>query len=252
MVPAVKASYVAVALSYFSVAASGAAAFGGGVADDVLLSAGAGPAALVACANAAVCLHVAAGFHVFSQPCYSGFEGCFERRRWFGGGGGGVGAGGAGGAAFSSSSSGDPKAATSLPTTTAEAAAAATAAAPAAAAAVSPPSSLSNAATATTRASSAAARLCYVLLVAAVAAALPFFSVCMTLVGALAFAPATFVLPPAFAFFSRSPSIRRDGRRRAWHGTMALTFGLLSLACSVSAARGLVVALRARLRGLAV
>ena len=252
MVPAVKASYVAVALSYFSVAASGAAAFGGGVADDVLLSAGAGPAALVACANAAVCLHVAAGFHVFSQPCYSGFEGCFERRRWFGGGGGRVGAGGAGGAAFSSSSSGDPKAATSLPTTTAEAAAAATAAAPAAAAAVSPPSSLSNAATATTRASSAAARLCYVLLVAAVAAALPFFSVCMTLVGALAFAPATFVLPPAFAFFSRSPSIRRDGRRRAWHGTMALTFGLLSLACSVSAARGLVVALRARLRGLAV
>lgn len=252
MVPAVKASYVAVALSYFSVAASGAAAFGGGVADDVLLSAGAGPAALVACANAAVCLHVAAGFHVFSQPCYSGFEGCFERRRWFGGGGGGVGAGGAGGAAFSSSSSGDPKAATSLPTTTAEAAAAATAAAPAAAAAVSPPSSLSNAATATTRASSAAARLCYVLLVAAVAAALPFFSVCMTLVGALAFAPATFVLPPAFAFFSRSPSIRRDGRRRVWHGTMALTFGLLSLACSVSAARGLVVALRARLRGLAV
>ena len=249
MVPAVKASYAAVALSYFSVAASGAAAFGGGVADDVLLSAGAGPAALVACANAAVCLHVAAGFHVFSQPCYSGFEGCFERRRWFGGGGGGV---GAGGAAFSSSSSGDPKAATSLPTTTAEAAAAATAAAPAAAAAVSPPSSLSNAATATTRASSAAARLCYVLLVAAVAAALPFFSVCMTLVGALAFAPATFVLPPAFAFFSRSPSIRRDGRRRAWHGTMALTFGLLSLACSVSAARGLVVALRARLRGLAV
>ena len=249
MVPAVKASYAAVALSYFSVAASGAVAFGGGVADDVLLSAGAGPAALVACANAAVCLHVAAGFHVFSQPCYSGFEGCFERRRWFGGGGGGV---GAGGAAFSSSSSGDPKAATSLPTTTAEAAAAATAAAPAAAAAVSPPSSLSNAATATTRASSAAARLCYVLLVAAVAAALPFFSVCMTLVGALAFAPATFVLPPAFAFFSRSPSIRRDGRRRAWHGTMALTFGLLSLACSVSAARGLVVALRARLRGLAV
>lgn len=252
MVPAVKASYVAVALSYFSVAASGAAAFGGGVADDVLLSAGAGPAALVACANAAVCLHVAAGFHVFSQPCYSGFEGCFERRRWFGGGRGGMGAGGAGGAAFSSSSSGDPKAATSLPTTTAEAAAAATAAAPATAAAVSPPSSLSNAATATTRASSAAARLCYVLLVAAVAAALPFFSVCMTLVGALAFAPATFVLPPAFAFFSRSPSIRRDGRRRVWHGTMALTFGLLSLACSVSAARGLVVALRARLRGLAV
>lgn len=246
MVPAVKASYLAVALSYFSVAAFGAAAFGENVADDVLLSSGAGPSALVAVANAAVCLHVAAGFHVFSQPCYSGFGSCFESwfKRWAGGRGGAV-----GGGAASFSSSADAKAASSLPKTTVEAAAAAGAAS--AAADASQPSGLANATTKAMTKASAAARLCYVLLVAAAAAALPFFSVCMSLVGALAFAPATFVLPPAFAFFSRSSSMRRNKRRRAMHGMMALFFGLLSLACSVSAARGLVVALRARLRGLA-
>ena len=251
MFSAVKASYLAVALSYFSVAAAGAAAFGERVADDVLLSAGAGPAALIACANAAVCFHVAAGFHVFSQPCYSGFEGWFERQRRRVGGG----AGGGGPCLCSSTSSGGAKkAAPSLPRTTAEAAAAVAAAAAAAAA---PAAAAASAAAAVPTTSShpphsAAARLCYVLLVAAAAAALPFFSVCMALVGALAFAPATFVLPPAFAFFSRSPAARRSKGRRALHGSMALTFGALSLACSVSAARGLVVALRSRLRGLAV
>ena len=237
MVPAVKASYLAVALSYFSVAAFGAAAFGESVADDVLLSRGAGPAALVAVANAAVCFHVAAGFHVFSQPCYSRFEGWFEKR-WFGGGGGA--------ASFSPSLPGGARAASSLPLTpTAGATAEGT---PAAAA--SPSSSLPSA----TSAFAAAARLCYVLSVSTAAAALPSFSVCMSLVGALAFAPATFVLPPAFAYFSRGPSTSRRShkRRRTFHGAMALVFGALSLACSVSAARGLAVALQERLRGLAV
>lgn len=240
MFPAVKASYLAVALSYFSVAASGAAAFGDHVADDVLLSDRAGPAPLIAAANAAVCFHVAAGFHVFSQPCYSGFEAWFEKKQkwWWRKSGGG-------GPPFSSltSSSGDPKAAPSLPRTTAEAAAAAAAA---------PAATVPTTSTHLPPHSAVAARFFYVLLVAAAAAALPFFSVCMALVGALAFAPATFVLPPAFAFFSRSPAMRRDKRKRALHGAMALSFGVLSLACSVSAARGLVVALQSRLRGLAV
>jgi len=232
MFPAVRASYLAVALSYFSVAAAGAAAFGARVADDVLLSDGAGPSALIAAANAAVCFHVAAGFHVFSQPCYSRFEGWFEGRGWFGGGGGGD----------------QRAAAASLPTTAAEApppAPPAPAAGAAGAVSVSPASAPAP----MTRAS-LAARLCYVFLVAASAAALPFFSVCMSLVGALAFAPATFVLPPAFAFFSRAPSMRRNKRRRAVHGAMTLAFGILSVACLVSAARGLVVALDRRLRGV--
>lgn len=238
MVPAVKASYLAVAISYFAVAAFGAAAFGESVADDVLLSAGAGPAALVALANAAVCLHVAAGFHVFSQPCYSRFEEFFEKRWWLG----------RRGAPLPLASSLSTKAPSSLPVTTTKADGAT------AAAAVASPSS--SAATKTTSGPAAAARLCYVLLVAAAAAALPFFSVCTSLVGALAFAPATFVLPPAFAYFAPSgasaSSSRRSGRRRTLHGAMALAFGVLSLACSASAARGLVLALQSRLRGLAV
>lgn len=238
MLSAVKASYVAVALSYFSVAASGAAAFGRGVADDVLLSRGAGPGPLVAAANAAVCLHVAAGFHVFSQPCYSRFESWFRRREWRGR---------------------RVAAAAATAATTAAAAAGSTEAAAAAAASETPSPSSSSAFSLDSTA--IAARAVYVLAVATAAAALPFFSVCMALVGALAFAPATFVLPPAFAYYwppstsnssssSSSSSISsKIRRRRTLHGAMAASFGVLSLACAISATRGLVVALERRMSG---
>jgi amino acid permease len=67
---AVASSYLFVAAAYGAVAVTGAASFGGSVADDVLLSPGAGPRGLAAAANAAVVLHVAAGLHLFSQPCF--------------------------------------------------------------------------------------------------------------------------------------------------------------------------------------
>ena len=71
MAPAVAASYAAVTFSYFSVAIAGVLAFGGAVADDVLLSGSAdAPAAsraVVAAANAAVVAHVSAGLQLFSQ-----------------------------------------------------------------------------------------------------------------------------------------------------------------------------------------
>lgn len=88
--PAVLASYLCVALSYISVAVTGVLAYGGAVADDVLLSA---PVAtpsppgvpapahaprsasdwVVAAANAAVVFHVSAGLQLFSQ---APFEAC--------------------------------------------------------------------------------------------------------------------------------------------------------------------------------
>lgn len=79
MVPAVLTSYVFVAVSYFAVAITGVLAYGGAVADDVLLSAPAAVAGapapparsaagwVVAAANAAVVLHVSSGLQLFSQ-----------------------------------------------------------------------------------------------------------------------------------------------------------------------------------------
>jgi hypothetical protein len=277
MGPAIWGAYAATGAAYAAVAASGAAAWGGAAAEDVLLSPGAGPPWLMAAANVAVLLHVAAGYQIFSQPIFGAVGRAWAARR-AGAAGAGVGADGL------------PPGRSPAPSPAATLEGALGAGVPAAhsptrrSAGKASPLGAANATTGggggggrlsargpglaappRPRLDShlVAARLSYVAATTAAAAALPFLADLMALIGAAVFTPLTFVLPPLFAVALAAAAAGGGGGgggggsggpdaaaaapplcasiARAFHLAIAGGFTVAGGVCAVAAARGLVV-----------
>ena len=262
MAPAIWGAYGATALAYALVASSGAAAWGGAAAEDVLLSPGAGPPWLMAAANMAVLLHVAAGYQIFSQPIFGAMGRAWEDKKRGASGGAAVlevGGNGRSPAPSPAPSLDGVLGAATLPTapsSTRRAAGKAAATAPG-----GPPGhAAAGGAGLMVRAlrldpHMAAARLAYVAATTSAAAALPFLADLMALIGAAVFTPLTFVLPPLFAVALASVAAAGGGAAeaapplslsitRAIHLAIAGGFTVAGGVCAVAAARGLMVRAR--------